>query len=287
MRSKHIFITGLKIGVLTVLFFLCNAITSLLVGLGKYQQPSDPKTVTLATLFVSFLSIGAISYPIMKSRWAGWKLISIVFMMIFGIQTFLTQIETIVFLKYLANIVPTDMIPLLIVQGILMALLFSPLPVLILGKYKNKTESHEPVISIRLKELILTLLLIGVIYLTIYILLGMVVFKPLAGQAFDAYYGNLKLPQWIIPFQIVRGIIWAIIALPVIQMMKGEKWEKGLAVALLFSILMGALLLIPTGIMPDKIRISHFIEVASSNFVFGWIVVWLLNKKINSQEKVI
>lgn len=287
MRSKQIFITGFKIGVLTMLFFLCNAITSLLVGLGKYQQPSNPKTETLAALFVSFLSVGAISYPVMKSRWAGWKLVSIVFMMIFGIQTFLTQIETIVFLKYLANIVPTEMIPLLIVQGTLMALLFSPLLVLILGKHKNETESHEPVISIRLKQLIPTLILIGIIYLTIYILFGMVVFKPLAGQAFDAYYGNIKLPQWIIPFQILRGIIWAIIALPVIQMMKGEKWEKGLAVALLFSILMGALLLIPIGIMPDKIRISHFIEVTSSNFVFGWIVVWLLNKKINWQEKVI
>jgi hypothetical protein len=76
--------------------------------------------------------------------------------------------------------------------------------------------------------------------------------------------------------QAVRALIWVALAIPVIRMMKGHWWEAGLAVALLFSVLMGALLLIPQDIMPDAIRMAHFAEVTSSNFLFGWIVVFIL-----------
>ncbi|MGD2250203.1 MAG: hypothetical protein PVF58_17515 [Candidatus Methanofastidiosia archaeon] len=59
--------------------------------------------------------------------------------------------------------------------------------------------------------------------------------------------------------------------------MKGSWKEAGLVVALLFSVLMGALLLLPNPFMPPQMRFAHFVEVVSSNFVFGWIVVWVLH----------
>jgi flagellar biosynthesis protein FliR len=55
-------------------------------------------------------------------------------------------------------------------------------------------------------------------------------------------------------------------------MFRGHAWEVNLAIALSYSILMGALLLIPTDIMPATIRLGHFVEVALSNFIFGWLV---------------
>jgi hypothetical protein len=30
-------------------------------------------------------------------------------------------------------------------------------------------------------------------------------------------------------------------------------------------------------IMPDAVRLAHFKEIFSSNFIFGWFVVWVLN----------
>ncbi len=113
--------------------------------------------------------------------------------------------------------------------------------------------------------------------LTIAIAFGQFVFIPLAGDAFEEYYAGLEMPQWILLLQAVRALIWVALAIPVIRMMKGPWWEAGLAVALLFSVLMGALLLIPQDIMPDKIRLAHFAEVTSSNFLFGWLVVFILN----------
>jgi hypothetical protein len=104
----------------------------------------------------------------------------------------------------------------------------------------------------------------------------MLVFRPLAGDAFQEFYAGLQLPAWIVPFQMVRGLVWAALALPVIKMMEGELWEIKLAVALLFSVLMGSLLLMPNPYMPDAIRLAHLVEVSSSNFVFGWIVATVL-----------
>ena len=72
--------------------------------------------------------------------------------------------------------------------------------------------------------------------------------------------------------QIARGLLWAVIAVPVIRMMKGEWWEAGLAVALLFA-MTSALLLIPNPLMQPAVRMAHLLETSTSNFLFGWLVV--------------
>jgi len=49
---------------------------------------------------------------------------------------------------------------------------------------------------------------IAVVYVIIYISFGMFVFRPLAGEAFQEYYADLQMPGWILPFQMVRAMIW-------------------------------------------------------------------------------
>jgi len=197
------------------------------------------------------------------------------------VTTLLTQIETVVFLQYFENIVPVEETPRLFLNGAILAAIFSPLAVLAHGKMRRVEEIQEPNRRLVMPWTvwIWRLALIAVIYVFIYILFGMFVAKPLAGEAFDEYYANLQLPPWILPFQMVRALIWTAIALPVIRMMKGRWWEARLAVALLFSVLMGSLLLIPTEFMPKAIRLAHLVEVTSSNFLFGWIVVSLLTPR--------
>jgi hypothetical protein len=68
------------------------------------------------------------------------------------------------------------------------------------------------------------------------------------------------------------------VAVQVIRMMKGPWWEAGLAVALLFSVVMTSPLLIPNPYMPREVRMVHLLETASSNFLFGWIIVLVLCK---------
>jgi hypothetical protein len=59
-------------------------------------------------------------------------------------------------------------------------------------------------------------------------------------------------------------------------MMKGQWWEAGLAVALLFGVVATSLLLLPNPLMPQEVRMAHLLETATSNFLFGWLVVLVL-----------
>jgi hypothetical protein len=66
-------------------------------------------------------------------------------------------------------------------------------------------------------------------------------------------------------------------ALPVIRMARGPSWQVALLVGLLFALPMNIGHFIPNPIMPDpSVRLSHFIETATSNFIFGLFVTWLL-----------
>lgn len=279
MNAKATVMLVLKILVLTLLLFIAFSIGAMAVGLGDTGQTADTIRTMVPMLIMCFLDTVVLSYPIIRSRWAGWRLVLTVFFVFYGVMTFMSQIETVVFLQYFTDIIPAEMIPKLFVQGAITAAIFSPLAVLIHGRLRGRGEAQEPNLRLVMPwmEWVWKLISIGVIYMVIYISFGMFVFMPLAGEAFQEYYGDLQMPGWILPFQMVRGIIWAALAMPVIRMMKGRWWEAGLAVALLFSILMAASLLLPNEFMPEAIRTAHFWEVSSSNFLFGWIVVWLLN----------
>jgi len=288
MNTKTKVMLGLKVVILTILLFACNSIAAVAVGLSDSAQTVDATGAMVALLMVSALETIVLSYVIIRSRWTGWQLVVTVFLVFFGVKTFLSQIETVVFLNYFVDIVPTEIIPKLFMMGAITAALFSPLAVLIHGRMKGAEKSQEPNQRLVLpwKEWGWKLILIAAIYLVIYFLFGLFVLIPLAGEAFQEYYGDLQLPVWIFPFQIVRAMIWTALALPVIRMMKGKWWEAGLAVALLFSVLMSVQLLPPGEIMPDRIRMSHFVELLSSGFLFGWIVVWLLNRHHGSLREL-
>ena len=248
--------TIVKIIVLTFILFISYLASLLLVGLAHSQTLNH---TILALLTVSLLNTMVMSNFVILSRLSGWRLVLVVFLVFYGITTFLSQIETIVFLKYLVDIVPVDIIPKLFLQGAIIASIFSFSAVAIYGKLKDEVFQDMELLMTK-KELFLKLILVAVVYTIIYFLFGMFIFVPLAGKALQEYYGNLQLPIWIIPFQMFRGLIWATLALIVIKTMK-SKWN-GLTVALLFSVLMSSLLLISNEFMPDRIRFAHFVEIA-------------------------
>lgn len=280
MTTKTALELLIKTALLSFHLVMFNSLAAKLTGLTGAAQGHGAAGTLVMTVVGAVLSTVVLSYTVIRSRWSGWRLMVTVFIVFYGITTFLSQIESVVFLKHLVNIIPAEMIPKLFAQGAIVAALFAPMLVLFWRKKKGP-DTHEPNrrLIMPLKEWAWKLLLVAVIYIAVYTSFGAFVFLPLAGEAFREYYSGLEMPWWIIPFQGLRGLIWAALALPVIRMMKGGWWEAGLAVSLLFSVLMGSLLLVPTEIMPDKIRLAHLVEVSSSNFLFGWVVVWLFHRR--------
>jgi fumarate reductase subunit D len=204
------------------------------------------------------------------------------------------QIETAYFITRL----PPGMLPRLFIAGIIIAAVFAPLAVLILGKAKPVTNEtgKDARLKLPLGSWVTKLALIVVSYLLIYFTFGY--FIAWKVEAVRVYYhgddpGNffthmahvLRTEPLLFVLQAVRALLWAAIAVPVIKMMKGDRWETGLAVALLFAI-MTSLLLLPNPLMPDEVRMTHLLETATSNFLFGWLVVLILRGTDRARVKL-
>ncbi|MFB0515449.1 MAG: hypothetical protein ACETWG_02450 [Candidatus Neomarinimicrobiota bacterium] len=281
MSTRYTLLFVVRIIVLTILLAACWTVAGLAVGLADSSQPGSQAGAMTALLSMCAMHAIVISYPLERSRWGGWRLVLTILVVYYGIVTFLSQIETLVFLKYLVDIVPAEMVPKFFMHGLIVAVVFAPLAVLVHGKIKGAAEAQEPNPRLVMPwtQWLWKVLLVAVVYVVIYVAFGALVFMPLAGAAYEEYYAGLQMPSWILPFQVLRGLLWIGVALPVIRMMKGAWWEAGLAVALLFSVLMSGTLLLPNEFMPAEIRRAHFVEVSSSNFLFGWIVVWVFHRR--------
>ena len=288
MKAKKIAFLFLRLVALTILYFICFAMASALLFPSAGAQPDSAgqASVALASLLtVCFLNTLVLTYVILRSHWAGWRLTLTIFFVSYGAMTIMGQIETAVFVTRL----PSGMLPRIFLLGGIIAGLFSPISVLILGKRKRDPAGSET--SSRLimpaSEWIWKLGLIAIAYLVLYFTFGY--FIAWRNPAVREYYGGtdsgsfvaqmramlLETP-WLPFFQILRAMMWTALALPVIRMMKGQWWEAGLAVGLLFSVFMNSQLLLPNPFMPEAVRMSHLVETASSNFLFGWLIVWLL-----------
>jgi hypothetical protein len=137
------------------------------------------------------------------------------------------------------------------------------------------------------------LTLIALAYLTLYFTFGYYIafqnpavleyYREPEPVGFVAGMENLvRNRPWIFGLQVLRAMMWVAIALPVIRMMKGKWPETALALALLFGVVMNTQLLLPNPFMPESVRLTHLVETASSNFLFGCLLGWLLTQRHGS-----
>ncbi|MEE8473254.1 MAG: hypothetical protein V3S82_08805 [Dehalococcoidia bacterium] len=288
MSAKTAVTLGLKIVILTLLLVALDRAASVAAGLTDASQAIGPGGEMAGLLIAGALETIVLSYMILRSRWRGWPLVATVFLMFLGMKVFLSLIEAVIFLQYLVDVIPDEAMPKLFLQGVIQIALFSPLAVLVHGRMRGAGEAPGPSPRLVMPRWVWArrLILIAVMYVVIYLSFGLLVARPLAGEAFQEFYGDLRLPGWFFPFQLLRGLMFTALALPVIRMMKGRQWEAGLAVGLAFSVLMAAGLLVPGEFFPTRVRMAHFVEVMSSNFLFGWTLVWLLNRPYGSPLKL-
>jgi hypothetical protein len=279
----------LRVIVLTIILFICFGVAASVVGLaGNSQASGQAGAGALPLLTVCLLETAVLTYLILRSRWTGWRLAAAIFFAFYGVTTFMSQIESAVFLTRL----PSGMLPRLFLMGALIAAPFSVLAVLILGKRKAETVDIESNFRLVMpaSEWAWKLAVIAIVYVGLYFTFGY--FIAWRNPAVREYYGGtdpggfvaqmgtvLRTTPWLVPFQILRAMCWVALALPVIRMMRGQWPETALAIGLLFAVVMNARLLLPNQYMPEPVRMAHLVETASSNFIFGLFTGWLLTPK--------
>jgi fatty acid desaturase len=187
----------------------------------------------------------------------------------------------------------------LFLQGIPTAFIFVPLAILIMGRARaGADEPPSPaILPMSWKEWLRKLGLIYLAYLALYYLAGY--FIAWQNPEVRAFYGSpgdarpffqqmayiFTNDPWLTPYQLLRTFIWVAGVYPIIHGSRLPRWQTALIVGLAVSVPQNVGHLLPNSLIPlNTVRISHMIETASSTFVFGLIVTWLLYPKYSIKK---
>ncbi len=288
----RIVLSIVRFAVLVPLFLAIFALGSGLVTPYLPTTPAEPGPVDQVTgvVIVSAACVLVIILMISSSRWQGWKLIAAQSLAYYGAVTVVTQLEAWYFL-YGKTIGP-ELLPRLFLQGLPVAFVFIPLAVVVLWRVRKPKGALPQFAPMPLKEWIWKLAVIIVAYWVLYHLAGY--FIAWQNPDVRAFYNQpgpvlpffkqmqnlLVVDPWLNPYQALRALVWTACALPIVRGSRWNAWQTALVVGLMFSVPQNIGHILPNSMIPlNSVRISHLLETASSTFVFGLIVTWLLYPK--------
>jgi hypothetical protein len=289
MKAAAVF--ALRVLVLTLVLIIVFMIAINVAGMAQAPLPSatpaaqaqQAASLLRPLLAYTFLVSLVTAWIIQRSCWCGLKLITALVFTLYGLMTFLSQIESI---AYLRAKMPPGLIKNLFVMGAVVAVLFIPLAVLIMGKIRGPEQPHaESVLMVKSQAARFGIL--AVVYVVLYYLFGYYV--AWQNPEVRLYYsGTTELkslyqtmrstvtgPPWMLPFQLGRGLLWALFAYPVVRMLNTRRIETASIIAALFGVWSFALLM-PNPLMPSSVAHSHFWETLWCDLLLGAIVGWAL-----------
>lgn len=138
-KAKKALILCLRLALVYVAMLMAYILGTMVIGQdGTVLSPQETDQAGKALLLVSLASALVLSFLILRSRYHGLKLVGVTFFVHFGVETFMTQIETLYFNS--AVQMEASMLVGIVAAGALRALVFAPLAVLILGKMKRPAQ---------------------------------------------------------------------------------------------------------------------------------------------------
>ena len=296
---KRILSIILGVAMLTVIYAVLFMIGTSLTTPPELAEKMSPEAGIQAASMIPVVAIImtiTISYLALRSRWHGLKLAAAIFVVFFGVYSFLAQIEPLAF-PAVTEQMPPGTIPGFFLAGLMLTLPFSLLTVWILGKAKKDSLADESNTRLQMStsEWMWKLSAAVILYEIVYFTFGYYVAWRTPGL--PEFYGGtdpgtffgqmanvIRDTPWLFLFQLFRALVWTGIGCVIIRMHKGGVFETSFAVGLAFSILMSAMMLLPNPLMPLDVYRAHAIELVSSNFVFGTLLTQLLMWRMLGRE---
>jgi len=256
------------------------------------ETPTEPGLVDemMGIFILSIINIFLVVSLIMSSRWRAWHLALLLALAYYGSFTFIIQIETWHFLSGIT--VSSELLAGLFIMGMPVPFFFIPLAVIICGRWKSvKVDNNNTNMVMPKKQFIFKLGIIAALYVVIYWSAGY--FIAWQNPDLRAFYGSPGeiMPFWehtfttimngpsLILLQLVRGLLFTVIAIPVIRGSNVKPWITALLVGLLMAVPHLVHILSNPLIPIASVRFSHMIETATSTFLFGMIIVWILHRR--------
>jgi hypothetical protein len=291
---KKVVVTTLKVVLLVILYGVLFTVgTSLTTPpeLTARMTAEEMAGSARALPLVSLIMTALLAYVVLRSRWHGWRLALGAFAAFYGVNTLLTQIETLAFPAVSANL-PEGTVAGFFLTGILGWLPLCVLAVWILGKWRptGAEAASGTRLQMQAGEWAWKLVAAILLYEAVYFLFGYYIAWRTPGLpefyggadpgTFFGQLGNvLRDTAWLPLLQAGRALIWTGLAVILIRMHKGGVLETGLTVGLAFCLLMTAPMLFPNPLMPPEIARAHTIELFWSNLLFGFLLTLLLQWK--------
>jgi hypothetical protein len=248
------------------------------------QQAQQAKAMLPALIAYTLLISLVMAWIIQNARWRGLKLIVSLIFTFYGLMTLITQMET---LAYLRGKMPLSLIKQLFISGAVVAMLFVPAAVLVMGRMRRPEEPDAIEHHLNVKTEAVRFATLAVVYMVLYYLFGYYV--AWQNPEVRTYYaGSTELKSffeqirsipsatpWMLPLQFGRGLLWALFAYPVARMLKTSRVETACTISALFGV-WSFVLLLPNPLMPLSVTRSHFWETLWCDLILGAIVGWTL-----------
>ena len=244
----------------------------------KAGGPFDLMTAMILSSGLYALVLSALASTM---RWGFWGRALTVFLLLYVLESLLSEIEAIYFNTYLhmSNGLLVFMAISSVIKAAIAALVCAVL-------WRGEAQPAE-----RFSGLAWKIPVILPLYVVFYFGAGALIawqsadVRAYYAQGFHIDQGQLAL------LQVGRGLIWALLALLSVASLTGGTWRRALLTGAAFSVLMALPLLYPNPLMPWPVRQVHLVEVGVSNFLFGVLVSLLLLWKVsppttNAQARV-
>jgi len=224
---------------------------------------------------------------VLNARACGWRLVGGLCLAQFGVMTLQPQIEALAF-----GVIRASAAVQIAGMGLVMAMIVAPAAVVLYRRLRPPPGADPGDLACtRAGTRTWKMVLVGgVLYVVIYLIFGY--FIAWQSAVVRAYYGGGEpagfvshvwalqaRAAWFLPFQLLRGCLWGVLAWLVLGLLRGPWWRAGAVVGLYFALMMNAQLMLPNALMPEAVRLIHIAETAPCNFVLGIVLAWLLRAK--------
>lgn len=252
------------------------------------SDPAEALASLGGLLAACIAEVLVVAWFISRTHLRGGQLALRVFVIVFGVMFFMTQIETLFFNS--AINMPLEVVAATVASGLVASLAVAALS----PRYARRIALPQSAsqASDTLAWSISGFVILGAMYVALYFVVGYYVAWQ-SEELREFYTGSPDiLPFWqhmkgtligdpfLTPFQFLRGLIWAAIGLSVLNGITPRSgWQTYGIVAATLSIGLAVPLLVPNPFMPDVVRTAHFTELLVSNALFGVLVVLVFGRQ--------
>jgi hypothetical protein len=212
----------------------------------------------------------------------------------FIIQFFLMQMETIFFGEGIG--IKNPQVVSIIIAGFIMSAATVLFGVAIVNKMSRAPKQQFTLVVNEWRPFVVPFLLLScIVYPLIYLTFGyyiawqnenLRIFYTKSSELTSFFHqGAGSFADGLYFFQILRAAIWVIATIPLVIMLRHLKGYY-LLVGLFTSLLPATQLFIPNPYMPREIAMLHFVETASSNFIWGAVIAVAVNKYLRVGQRV-